>query len=138
MSETRTYIDANLLIAAWQGNGLIGIKAMEVLDDPNRTLLVSDAVWLEVMPKAIFHRQELEQDFYKTVFDKAEHLHWRVDILNQAHQVAQQFGVAAMDAIHVASAQAMQADEFISAEKSTKPMFRVSGITMSSLREPVG
>lgn len=44
----RTYIDANLLIAAWHGRDEAGIGALTVLDDRDRTLLVSDALWLEV------------------------------------------------------------------------------------------
>jgi hypothetical protein len=41
----RTYIDANLLIAAWHGKDDAGFKALEILDDPARRLVVSDALW---------------------------------------------------------------------------------------------
>ncbi|QPB72191.1 hypothetical protein D5125_17250 [Magnetovirga frankeli] len=44
----RTYLDANVLIAAWQAKDPLGTRAMAILDDPQRQLMVSDAVWLEV------------------------------------------------------------------------------------------
>jgi hypothetical protein len=44
-------------------------------------------------------------------------------------------GIAAMDAIHVAHAATAGVDEFISAEKSTKPMFRVQAIAVRSIRD---
>lgn len=54
-------------------------------------------------------------------------------ILSVAHEVAGQYGLAAMDALHVASALSAKAEEIITTEKSTKPMHRVSGIRVVSL-----
>lgn len=56
----RSYIDANLLIAAWKGDDEAGSAALAVLDDWERTLLVSDALWLEVMPKATYEKKHGE------------------------------------------------------------------------------
>ncbi len=130
----RTYIDANLLIAAWKGDEEAGVAALAVLDDLDRALLVSDALWLEVMPKAIYLKRQDEVAFYQTIFERAEHCPWQLDVLQQAHGLAQRYGIAAMDSIHVATALAAGADEFISGEKPTKPMFRVLDIPMISLR----
>jgi hypothetical protein len=52
---TRTYLDASVLIAAFQANGQAAILAMEALNDPDRQLVVSDFLRLEVLPKPIFH-----------------------------------------------------------------------------------
>jgi predicted nucleic acid-binding protein len=134
MSKTRTYIDANLLIAAWQGRDEAGIKAMTILDDPGRALVVSNAVWLEVMPKPLYQKEQEESAFYGAIFAQAECIPWQTDVLYQAHALAQRYGIAAMDAIHVATAIAAKVDEFVSAEKPTKPMFRVNEIPMRSLR----
>ena len=40
MSKKRTYIDASLLIAAWRGQGDIAEKAIAILEDPERALVV--------------------------------------------------------------------------------------------------
>lgn len=130
----KTYLDSSLLIAAWQGTNPVGARAVAVLDDPGRQLIVSDAVWLVVMPKPLYHKQQLESDFYQAIFDAAEVITWRVDSLRLARDLAKDYGIAAMDAIHVALAIAAEADELMSGERSEKPMFRVTKVTMTSIR----
>lgn len=131
----RTYIDTCLLIAAFKGEGELGRRALSVLDDPERTLVVSDAVRLEAVPKARYHKQQEEVRFYEEVFSQAENIPWDHAALQQALVIAESHGVAAMDAIHVAHAAMAGVTEFISAEKPTKPMFRVQTIAMQSIRD---
>ena len=130
----RTYIDANLLIAAFRGEGELGQRAIEILDDPDRALVISDAVRLEVQPKPRYEKRQQEIDFYDAVLDQAEHVKWRTDTLYRAHDLAEKHGIAAMDAIHVATALDAGVDEFVTAEKPTKPMFRVAELRMQSIR----
>jgi hypothetical protein len=130
----RIYLDASVLIAAWQVKDNVGAQALSILDDPDRALVVSDAVWLEVMPKPLYHKQHNEQAFYQAIFDQAEVIPWQTPTLNHARELAQRYGIAAMDAIHLALAIAAQADEFVSAEKPGKPMFRVREISIRSVR----
>ncbi len=130
----RTYVDACLLIADFKGKGELGRRAMDILDDPERVLIVSDAVWLEVLPKPRFHRQREEAAFYEAVFEQAEHRGWCVETLYHAHTLAETHGIAAMDAIHVAIALEAGAEEFVTAEKPTKPMFRVPSMPLRSIR----
>lgn len=130
----RTYIDANLLIAAFRGEGELGRRAIEILDDPDRALVASDAIRLEVMPKPLYEKRQHEIDFYDTVLDWAEHLKWSTDTLYRAYDLAEKHGIAAMDAIHVATALDASVDEFVTAEKPTKPMFRVTALRMQSIR----
>jgi hypothetical protein len=131
----RTYIDTCLLLAAFRGEGELGRRAFSVLDDPERALVVSDAVRLEALPKARYHKQQQELAFFEAVFGQAENVAWNSLALKQAQSIAESHGIAAMDAIHVAHAIAAGVDEFISAEKPTKPMFRVQSIPMRSIRE---
>jgi len=131
----RTYVDTCVLIAAFRAKGELGRRAIEILDDPDRTLVVSDAVRLEVFPKPRFHRIQEEVDFYEAVFEQSEKQPWNLETLKRAHTLAEAHGIAAMDAIHVATALDAEVDEFISAEKPTKPMFDVTTLTMHSIRE---
>ncbi len=85
------------------------------------------------MPKTIFHQQHEERDFYQTVFLQAEHFSWSPDFFDSVKFLAQSYGLAAMDAIHLATAIAAQADEFVSGEKPGKPMFRVAEVKTVSL-----
>lgn len=130
----RTYVDSNLLLAAWLGKDAIWLRAMEILDDPDRELIVSDAVWLEVIPKPCYHNNQEEIDFYTEVFAHADYIKWNIETLYHAHKLARLHGIAAMDAVHLATAIDALAEEFITAEKSTKPMFRVQGINVQSIR----
>ncbi len=130
----RTYVDSCLLLAALKGESELGRRALEILDDPSRTLVLSEAVRLEVMPKPIYEKRNEETDFYQAVFDVAECHAWSLGALQHAKALAEQHGIAAMDAIHVAHALEAQVDEFVTAEKSSKPMFRVKAMSISSIR----
>jgi predicted nucleic acid-binding protein len=49
----RTFIDANILIAAATGRDALFDRAWAMLDDPERVFFTSEFVRLEVMPKGI-------------------------------------------------------------------------------------
>jgi len=131
----RTYLDSGVLLAACKGMDKLSLQAMRALDEPEREFLVSDAVWLEVMPKAIYERQRKEAAFYEAIFAAAEKLPWNLTTLDHAAGLAQQYGMAAMDAIHVAHALDARVDELLTAEKPGKPMFRTLGLAVRSIRE---
>lgn len=130
----RTYLDSGVLLAAFAGQGDVGIKALEVLDDPERQLVVSDAVKLETLPKPIYQNRAKEVEFYNLVFSESECLPWSLRALQKAREIAELHDIAAMDAIHIATALDAAVDEFVTAEKSTKPMFRVTELCMQSIR----
>ena len=59
----RTYIDSGVLIAAIRGIDPIAQKAIAIIDDPEREYVSSMFVKLEVLPKSVYHKQEIEQEF---------------------------------------------------------------------------
>ncbi len=121
-----TYADACLLMAAFRNKSERDWAAAEILADPRRSFVVSDALWLELMPKPLFQKRTEEADFYASFFGRAEQrLSWNTATLQRAHTLASAYGLAAMDAVHIAFALQAGADQFISAENSTKPMFAV-------------
>ncbi len=130
----RTYLDSSVLLAACARKDEIGRRALEILDDPVRSFVLSDAVRLEIFPKAIYEKRQDEIDFYEVIFAQSEQLKWHIDTLYRACDLAEQHGIAAMDAIHVATALDAGVDEFVTAEKSTKPMFRVAALRIQSIR----
>lgn len=60
----RTFIDANILIAAATGRDALFDRAWAMLDDPERVFLTSAFVRLEVMPKAVYFQHQDEHDVY--------------------------------------------------------------------------
>jgi predicted nucleic acid-binding protein len=131
---TRTFLDAGVLIAAIRGTPEIAGRAMELMNDPERLFVSSDFVQLEVLPKAVYFRQEAEASFYMTYFASVtEMVPVSQGLVSEASEQAQRSGMAAMDALHVAAAQAGKADEFITVERPGKPLFRVEGLTVQTL-----
>ncbi|MDD5035902.1 MAG: PIN domain-containing protein [Methylococcaceae bacterium] len=135
MNKILTYVDANVLIAAFRGQSIVSQAAVAVLRDPGRALLVSDALWLEIVPKARFHRQQHEVDFYEGIFTLAlKRVCWNETIMEKACELAPRYGMAAMDAIHVASALIGGAEELVTGEGWNKPMLHVQELRTHSIQ----
>ena len=129
-----TYIDSGVLLSATDGIGRLAEKALEVLGDSNRQFASSEFVKLEVIPKAIYHKQTEEVQFYEEFFSAVTY--WANDlqkVVQDAYDIGFKYGLAAMDALHIAAALSLDVEEFITTEKPTKPMFRVSGIKVISI-----
>ena len=129
-----SYIDSGVLINAFRGDSQVSLQALLILDDPDRQFASSPFVQLETLPKSIYQRQIAEQDFYQTFFENVNH--WANDIITivaQAQTIAGKYGIAGMDALHIAAALSIGAEEFVTTEKKTKPMFRVTELQMMSL-----
>ena len=134
MNPKITYIDSGVLINAFRGKSDLGLRAINILDDNNRSFASSPFVRLETLPKAIYQGQQTEEDFYQTFFSVVSH--WATDltiIIPNAQTIASRYGIAGMDAIHIAAAIAIAAEEFVTTEKPTKPMFRVTEIQITSI-----
>ena len=129
-----SFIDAGVLIAAARGNHYLSEKALTVLEDGDRQFAASIFLKLEVLPKAIYQQQQAEIRFYETYFDAVTH--WEKDIekiIALGYEQASRFGLGAMDALHVAAAILIGADELITTEKSQRSIHRTSSITIISL-----
>ncbi|MEM6352808.1 MAG: hypothetical protein AAF766_18795 [Cyanobacteria bacterium P01_D01_bin.14] len=84
--------------------------------------------------QTLYNRQQSEQAFYQAYFEAVAH--WAANLENvigQAYQISCKYGLAAMDALHIASAVPVGAEAFITTESPTKPMFRVQEITVRPL-----
>jgi predicted nucleic acid-binding protein len=134
---TRTFLDAGVLIAAARGRDIIAVRAHAILDDADRTFVSSDYIRMEVLPKALYHRQSQEVLLYEQFFAIAEHIvPPSVSLLRQAYTEARTFGLAALDALHIAAAKASGVAEFITTERPTKPLFRVTGLVITTIALP--
>jgi predicted nucleic acid-binding protein len=129
-----TYIDSGVLLSATNGAGLIAEKALEILSDSQRVFAASEFVRLEVSPKAVYHQQTEEYQFYEEFFNDV--IYWANDltyIVQESYKIASRYGLAAMDALHVAAAFSIGAEDLITTEKKTKPMHKVIGIKVISI-----
>lgn len=134
MNETKSFIDSSILLAAWRGVSVLRIKALTILSDSSRKFVSSPFVRLEVRPKSVFHKNADEVFFYDTFFDNTgEWIDETQLIVGKAEELAENYGLNGMDALHVAAAVISQSDEFITAERSTSPLSRVTEIKIISI-----
>lgn len=132
----RTYLDAGVLIAAARGKAPLATKALDILDDPNRQFVSSVFLKLEVLPKAVYHKNTSEVEFYEAVFDAVTDWAESTDeIIARGYKEALAYGLAALDALHVAAAVILGADELVTTEKSDKPIHRTAAVKVVSLWE---
>src|SRR3989339_663308 len=132
----RTVIDSCVLRAALEGvEGEDNKKALAALDDTNREFIAVDFVALETIPKPTFTKREEQVLLFQAFFDEAP-LHAEVSpkITTLAIQLASEHDITPIDALIVSSAIIGGADELITMEKPTKPMFRVKAVKVTSLQ----
>mgnify|MGYP001577558204 CR=1 FL=1 len=122
----RTYLDSGVLITAYKAEPGLREPAWRVLDDPGRRFISSPFVRLEVSPKALFNKRAGEHRFYQTYFRRAQTTNDLRAIVGRAYREAAKSGVGPMDALHLAAAHLLEADEFITTEKPSKSIHRSS------------
>lgn len=133
---TETYVDTMLLITAMGvREGPAFQNAMEILDDGNRTFVCSDYLKLECMPKKIFYGVTDDIEFLEIFFGKARSIPSSPAITEHALSLASKHDIGGFDALHLSSAAAGRAVEFVSAEHPSKPIFRATelGLRLTSI-----
>jgi hypothetical protein len=129
----KTFLDSGVLISAWKP-GEFHDRAMAVMADEVREFLTCDNVKLETLPKPSFEKRQTEVQFYNDHFELAAVSEPFSEVLGDAAwTLAKKHGLAAGDAINLASAIRQGADEFITSELPGKPMFRVKEVKVISL-----
>ncbi|MDQ4074676.1 MAG: nucleic acid-binding protein [Chloroflexota bacterium] len=130
-----TFIDAGVLIAAARGpDPAVMRRATAILADPNRVFASSPFLQLEVLPKPVYFKRQKEVAFYQTYFQAVTK--WATcdeAFIHLALTTAQNVGMGALDALHIAAALEVGAQEFVTTERSTKPIHRATGVTVVSI-----
>lgn len=131
-----TYVDSGVLIAAATGRSAVAEPALDVLTDSGREFASSRFVQLEVLPKAIYFGNEDEAAFYRTFFEEKV-TRWAEPIeaiVEAGYREACRAGLSALDALHVAAAVLVGADELVTIEKMEKAIHRTRSIRVVSIQ----
>lgn len=128
-NKVLTYVDASVLIyaAAKPSAATFArrLRALQVLGDPDREFVASEYLRLEVLPIASYFNKQRETSFYEKFFDGVTQWADAATLIAPAYSIAIQYGLGALDALHLAAANNFNA-EFVSAERITKPIYRAS------------
>jgi hypothetical protein len=65
----RTFLDSGVLFAAHRGEAGEREPCLAIMNDGARFFVASPFLYLETMPKAVYHRNKPEIEFYRTYFD---------------------------------------------------------------------
>ena len=135
----RTFVDSDILIAGARALGALAPRALATLADPDRTFVVSDFLRLELLPKPTYHRKRGEVEFYEAYFASAvEWVRASPQLVEDAFALASRFGLRAIDALNVAAAAAARVDEFVTGERTSSPLLRVTTLNVISLHASAG
>ncbi len=129
----RTFLDSGVLINAFRGETAQRERCMQIIDDPNRLFLANDFLRLELLPKPKYNRYAEETEFMEEYLNRCESIDASPELIQQAFDLACRYGLAAIDALHVAAALIGKAGEFVTSEKKDKPLFKVKGLIITSL-----
>jgi predicted nucleic acid-binding protein len=130
----RTYIDSNVLIAAFRSDTDTAMRALAVLDDPYRRFVTSAFVRLETWPKPAFHGFQDEAEFIGSFLDRcAESVEITETLVARAVELAARYDLSLVDALHASAAILAGVDEFVTLEKPGKPLCRMTEIMVLSI-----
>ncbi len=122
-----TFVDTGVLLAAYRGEPQQREPSLAILSDPLRSFVASEFLYMETMPKAIYHRNKREIAFYRAYFDKVHIFINDVEaIVSVALDQCERCGLAAMDAMHIAAAYLAGAEVLLTLERTEKPIYRTS------------
>ena len=100
----RTFLDSGVLLSAWKPGEFHDV-AIAIMEDNSREFVTCENVQLELLPKPTFEKRRAEVEFYNEHFAAVSVCEPFSDALGKAAMaLAKKHGVAAGDALNVASA----------------------------------
>ncbi len=129
----RLFLDSGVLVAASRGRSPSSEPALALLENAANTFLTSPFVYLEIVPKARYNRRRAELQFYHAYFNSAEWVRDIQTIFDEGVQIASRYGVGPMDALHIAAATLLKADQLVTVEKPGKSIYRVKSVKVAYL-----
>lgn len=127
----RTYLDTGVLIEAAAGKGV----ALDLLDDARRVFLSCPFLDLELLPQTILNRKRGQQEFLEAYLAATERTEDMDTIFREAFREASRSALSGMDALHVAAAHLLGADELITTEKPGKAIYKNTLVPVLYLRD---
>jgi predicted nucleic acid-binding protein len=130
----KVYVDSCVLIRALKDEDEdLALRAISEISQEGVEYIFSPLVELEVLPKPMEHGKKEQVDFFKEWFQKSSCVWYSEEVHGAAIDQAMKYSIAPMDAAHVATAIVGGADELVTTEKATKPMFRSNEVLVRNI-----
>lgn len=129
----RVFLDADVLIAAFQGERQLRECALAILSEQLLDFVYSPLLRMEVMIQPTFHRHTHEVSFYNEYFKNATCFGDLDRMFEIGSLEAMKHGIAVIDALHIATANLAKCAVLVTAERPTKPMFRTNLVRVVSI-----
>lgn len=122
-----TFVDASVLIAAYRGEEPVRSQALAILADGNRRFVRSEFLELETIPKPTYHQRADEVAWLRSFFDSKSTMPVpsHLALVALGRQKACQYGLSAIDALHLAAALESSCDELVTTEKRERAFGKV-------------
>jgi len=134
VKKIRTFLDAGVLITAVTAQHRDSLKAINLLNDPHRVFASSVYIQLEVLPKTIYFNHQGQLRTYQRYFQMVKYWPRSPEkILTAGFRYARQYGLSALDALHVAAAVLTNCDEMITTEGPHSAIHRAKAIKIITL-----
>jgi hypothetical protein len=134
MSEVLTFLDAGGLLSAARLSSPHRLKALTLLADSRRKFVTTDFIKRETTLKCDYHGYRQQVEFYEDFFENVDIFLTDVEpIIAGAYQAGKQYGLNALNALHISAALLAQADEFVTTGRPNSPFQNVRGLKILSL-----
>lgn len=129
----RIFLDAGVLIAAFQGERQLRECALAILSQPLFEFWYNPLLRMEVTLQPAYQHRHVQLNFYNTYFQHASCFGDLNRMFEIGAQESVKHGIAVVDALHVATAHLAKCSALVTTEKPTKPMFRTSLVKVVSI-----
>ena len=119
-------MDAGVLIEAAIASGPKSEHAFSVLWDTGRVFLSCPFLDFELLPQAIRSKRTSQLNYLEEFLASTERIEDLAAIFKVAFDEAIKSPISGIDALHIAAAHLLNADEFITTEKPGKPIYKNS------------
>jgi len=124
MSRQITVVDSSVLITAAIGpHPAQRMRAISLIADRRREFAATRFLKLEVLPIPTRYQKRKELNLYERFFSNVVTWLDEEPLIQPALDLACQYGLGALDALHLAAAISLNA-EFVSAVRPTKPLYQ--------------
>jgi predicted nucleic acid-binding protein len=123
-----------VFITAHDANNANSARAISLFEAVDREFVATNLLRLEIIPQGAYHKRHAEVEFYEACLG-AVSVWIDVDdkLIAESMRYASRYGLHTIDALHITAALRAECEQFITTERTSKPLFRVTELRVLRL-----